>query len=63
MRYLIVTTLPARKGVLGPIPERNVIDHAEAPDLKTLKEGLHIPVNGECLVIEEKNVVVVKRSN
>lgn len=49
--------------MLGPIPERNVIDHAEAPDLKTLKEGLHIPVNGECLVIEEKNVVVVKRSN
>lgn len=60
MDFLVITHIPTRQGLLGPIKERNIIEESSANDLEELKEGLHIPLDGYCLVVEREHVTKIE---
>lgn len=60
MEFVTVTKIPPRRGLLGTVPGKNVIEEVEAESLMALRESLHIPLDGECLVVEKQNVTTIK---
>jgi hypothetical protein len=60
MEFIIITHIPTRQGFLGPIQGKNLIEETEAPDLDSLKEGLHVPLDGYCLVVEKENATKIE---
>lgn len=60
MKFVIVTYIPERQGVLGPIRSKVTIEECETESLEAVKNGLHIPLGGYCLVIKEEDITIVK---
>ena len=60
--FVVVTYIPRRQGFLAPIPEKVVLEETEAESIEEVRAGLHVPLDGYCLVAEEKYVSRVTAS-
>lgn len=59
-QYIVISHIPQRQGLVGPIPEKNIVDDVEAESIEKIIEGLHIPIDGKCFVIPLNAVTIVK---
>ena len=60
MIFLVITKIPSRQGMLGPIKAQNIVEEKEAKDIEELKNKLDIPLDSTCLVVGIDHVVTVK---
>ena len=54
--FVIITYIPRRQGFLAPIAEKVLLEESEAENIEEIREGLHVPLDGYCLVAEEQHV-------
>lgn len=60
MKFLVITKIPERQGLLGPIKGINVINEVEADDVDAVREGLQVPLNGECIIVAKEQATIVR---
>jgi hypothetical protein len=52
MKYTIITYIPS-------IPEKVALDETEADTIEEVISGLHVPLDGYCLIINQDDVTKV----
>lgn len=60
MIFTVITYNPKRMGLLGAIPEQVTLSEVETDSLENLTQGLSVPLEGYCLIIDNNDITKVE---
>jgi hypothetical protein len=59
MKFIIITYIPNRDNSVSSIPEKTTIDECEKDTIEEVIGGLHVPLDGYCLIVNQDDVVKI----
>lgn len=60
MKFLIITKTPSRQGLIGPVPEKITYDEVEGASVEEVRDRLHVPFGGECIIVPAGYAITIK---
>lgn len=60
-KFLVITKIPPKQGLLGTVPGKTVLEEVEIEDGEDfVTDGFHVPLGGEVLIVPMDVVTTIR---